>query len=108
MAGRRGLEPALALLALCMLSPLVLYARQPVMPLAALWGVAGGIALALMLTGRRLHAAILADALGRRKGAGGAWAIVGLMAAVAFLAFFAIVICLLLLLRRAVGSAGGA
>ena len=78
------------------------------MPFVALWGVAAGIALALMLAGRRLHAAILADALGRRKGAGSAWAIVGLMAAVAFLAFFAIVICVLLLLRRAAGSAAGA
>ncbi len=48
---------------LALLSPLLIYAPRKVMPIAALYAIAAGIALALALAGRRLHAALLEDAL---------------------------------------------
>jgi len=49
-------------------SPLLIYYRVGAMPLAALFGIAAGIALGLALTGRRLHQSLLDDALSGRDG----------------------------------------
>jgi hypothetical protein len=100
---RAWVEPARAVVALGLLSPLLLYAPRGVVPMAGMVAIAGGIALTLGLVGRRLHAAMLADALGRR-GRRGAVAVVGLMLAVVLLVFFAIVFCVWLLLRRQAGG----
>lgn len=54
-------------LALALVSPLILYARSSVLPLPALFAIAGGIALALALAGRQLADLLLADALSRRN-----------------------------------------
>jgi hypothetical protein len=101
---RAWLEPVLALAALALLSPLLLYAPRGSVPMAGMVAIAAGIALSLILAGRRLHAAMLADALGR-GGRRNAVTVVALMLAVVLLVFFAIVVCVWLLLRRQVGGA---
>lgn len=63
-------EAGLALLALALLSPLVVFARAGWMPVWGLFAVAGGIAVLLALVGRRLHDALLSDVLSRKQGAG--------------------------------------
>lgn len=102
---RAWVEPLLAVAALALLSPLLLYAPRGTVPMAGMVAIAGGIALSLGLVGRRLHSAMLADALGR-GGRKGAVAVVGLMLAVVLLVFFAIVFCVWLLLRRQAGGIG--
>lgn len=99
-----ALELAACVSALALLSPLVLYAGTGSMPLLALVGVAGGIALSLGVVGRRLHRLLLADAL-RRGGREQAVLALGLMLVVTVLAFFAIGVCVLLVLRTAVAGA---
>ena len=63
-------ELAFWLLAMLLVSPLLIYYRAGVMPLAALFTIAAGIALGLALTGRRLHGVLLDDALSARDGKG--------------------------------------
>lgn len=82
-----------------MLSPLVLYAGAGVMPLPALYAIAGGIALALGLIGTRLHAALLSDALSGREGAGRFLLVAGLSILAIFLVLLGAAIALLLILR---------
>lgn len=53
---------------LALLSPMVVYAGEEV-PVVALFGVAAGIAIALMLTGRRLYDVLIEEGLRRRQGA---------------------------------------
>lgn len=74
MRSRKGpggwIEGALALLAIALLSPLVIFAKAGWMPLWGLFGVAAGIAVLLALAGRRLHDALLSDVLSGRQGTG--------------------------------------
>ena len=98
-------EALLAVIAVALLSPLILYARSGVVPMTGMVAIAAGIALSLMLAGRRLHDAMLSDALGR-GGRRGAVAVVASMLAVVLLVFFAIVVCVWLLLRRQGGLPG--
>lgn len=95
----RWLEPALWVLAAALVAPLALYAGRSVMPLAALYGVAAGIALALALAGRRLHAALLRDALRGSGGTGRALVAVAMMLLVLVLILLGAVVAILLLLR---------
>jgi hypothetical protein len=57
-----------------------------------------------MIAGRRLHAAMLADAIGRGR-RGTAFAVVLWMLAVAAVLFFAIVVTVWLVLRSQLGGA---
>ena len=84
-----------------LLSPLATYARRPSVPLAALFGIAAGIALGLGLAGRRLHQAMLHDALDRRDSASRAIAAVAMTLVLLLLVLLAAVIALLVLFRRA-------
>ena len=65
-----AVEAALWIAVVVLLSPLLIYYPVGAMPLAALFAIAGGIALGLGLTGRRLHASLLDDALSGRDGRG--------------------------------------
>ncbi|HEX5045029.1 MAG TPA: hypothetical protein VFV75_19200 [Candidatus Polarisedimenticolaceae bacterium] len=96
---KRRTEGVLAGIAVALLSPLVFYAPRGAVPLPGMVAVASGIALSLMLAGRRLHDAMLADALGRR-GRRTAVAVVLSMAAVLLIVLFAIVFSVWILLRR--------
>ncbi len=87
-----------------LLSPLVIYAGKPEMPLAALYGVAAGIALALALAGRRLHAAMLGDALRESGGTGRALMAIAMMLLVLLLILLGAIVALLLLFRTGRGS----
>lgn len=69
------------------------------MPLAALFGIAAGIALALALAGRRLHDSLLDDALSGREGKGKFLMTFGLALLVLFLVLLGGVVALVLLLR---------
>ena len=91
---------------MALLAPLILYAPRGYVPMAGMVSVAAGIALALMLAGRRLHAAMLSDALGR-GGRRNAVAVVVSMLAVVLIVFFAIVFCVWLLFRRQMGGLTG-
>ena len=82
-----------------MLSPLLIYYRSGVMPLAALFGIAGGIALSLALSGRRLHASLLDDAMSGRQGKGRFLMTFGLALLVLFLVLLGGVVALVLLFR---------
>ena len=86
-------------LAVALLSPLLIYYRSGVMPLAALFGIAAGIALALALAGRRLHDSLLDDALSGREGKGKFLMTFGLALLVLFLVLLGGVVALVLLLR---------
>lgn len=86
---------------LVLLSPLVIYLRRPVVPLAALFGIAGGIALGLALAGRRLHEAMLSDALSGRPGPARAVLAVGMMLLLLLLVLLGAVVALVMLLRGA-------
>ena len=87
-----------------LLAPLAFYAGRPVVPLVALYGVAAGIALALALSGRRLHAALLQDALRGDGGIGRALIAVGTMLLVLILILLGAVVAILLLFRSGRGS----
>jgi hypothetical protein len=109
---RRGggswLEPALWVAAAALVAPLALYAGRPVVPFAVLYGVAFGIALALALAGRRLHAALLHDALrGSGGGTGRALVAVGMMMLVLVLVLLGAVVTILLLFRTGPGAVPG-
>lgn len=93
-------EVGLWILAVALLSPLVIYARPGVMPLAALFGVGGGIALCLVLVGRRLHDALLSDVLSGRPGTGKFLLTVGMMLLIVFLVLLGVAVALVLILRR--------
>jgi hypothetical protein len=93
-------------LAALLAAPLALYAGRPVMPLAGLYGVAGGIALALALAGRRLHAALLRDALRGGGGTGHALVAVAMMLLVLVLVLLGAVVAILLLFRSGQGAEG--
>lgn len=68
------------LVSLSLLSPLLIFAKRGYMPLPALFGVAGGILLALILVGRRLYDVMMFDGLsGGRKATGSFFLTVGLM-----------------------------
>ncbi len=87
-----------------LLSPLVVYVGRSEMPLAALYGVAGGIALALALAGRRLHAAMLGDVLRGRGGTARALTAVAMLLLVLMLILLGAIVAILLLFRTARGS----
>jgi hypothetical protein len=87
-----------------LLSPLALYAGRPVMPLAALYGVAAGIALALALAGRRLHEALLQDALRGKGATGRALVAVGMMLLVLALILLGAIVAILMLFRTGRGT----
>jgi hypothetical protein len=82
-----------------LLSPLLIYYQAGVMPLPALFGIAGGIALGLALSGRRLHASLLDDALSGREGKGRFLMTFGLALLVLFLVLLGGVVALVLLFR---------
>jgi hypothetical protein len=86
---------------LALLSPLLIYYRAGVMPLAALFGIAAGIALGLALAGRRLHTSLLDDALCGRDGKGRFLMTVGMALLLLFLVLLGSAVALLLLLRQA-------
>ena len=98
---RRGnaIEIALWCATAALVSPLVLYIGADEMPLVALFGIAGGIALGLALAGRRLHDALLHDALSGRGDRGRFLMTVGMALLVLFLVLLGGVVALMLLLR---------
>ena len=91
-------------MALALLSPLLIYYRAGEMPLAALFGVAGGIALGLALVGRRLHASLIDDALARRDGKGQFLMTFGAALLLLFLVLLGGAVALVLMLRKATGA----
>lgn len=74
------------------------------MPLAALFGIAGGIALGLALSGRRLHDSLLDDALARRQGKGRFLMTFGFALLALFLVLLGGVVALIFVLRSAAPS----
>lgn len=98
---RPYVEIAFWILAIVMLSPLLIYYRAGVMPLAALFTIAAGIALGLALTGRRLHDVLLADALSARDGKGRFLMTFGMAILLLFLVLLGSVVALLIVLRQA-------
>jgi len=94
-------EGALWLVAVALLAPLLFYYPGGVMPLAALFGIAAGIALGLALTGRRLHRSLLDDALSGRESKGRFLMTFGMALLLLFLVLLGGVVALLLLLRQA-------
>ena len=92
-------EGALWGLSLALLSPLLIYYRTGVVPLPALFGIAGGIALGLALSGRRLHSSLLDDALSGRDGSGRFLMTFGLALLVLFLVLLGGVVAMVLLFR---------
>lgn len=100
---RRGIwiEAALWVLAVALLSPLLIYYQSGVMPLPALFGIAGGIALGLALSGRRLHDSLLEDALSGRGSKGRFLMTFGFALLLLFLVLLGGVVALLLLFRSA-------
>ena len=100
------MEIALWATAVAMVSPLALFAGQDTMPRAALFAVAGGIALALALAGRQLHAVLLNDALAGRGGVLRLVLASGMMLLVILLVLLGAVVALLILFRGARGDGG--
>lgn len=98
------MEIALWVAAGAMVSPLAIYAGKETMPLAALFVVAGGIAVAIALAGRQLHAVLLSDALSGRAGASRLVLAAGMMLLVVLLVLLGAVVALLLLFRSATGD----
>jgi hypothetical protein len=99
LRGSNAVEIALWGVALALLSPLLIYFGAGEMPLAALFGIAGGIALGLALSGRRLHAALLRDALSGRDDRGRFLMTFGMALLMLFLVLLGGVVALTLLLR---------
>lgn len=95
------IEAAFWLAALGLLSPLVVYAGRPSMPLAALFGIAAGIFVAIALIGRRIHDALVGDVLRGRHGLGRALLAVALALLAVFLVLVGIVFTLLMVARGA-------
>lgn len=93
------MEGALWVAVLVLLSPLVLYAGKGWMPLALLFGIALGIALALALVGRRLHDALLHDVISGRGDKGKALLIFGMMLAAVFLVLAGAIVALILIVK---------
>lgn len=101
---RRGgaglaLEALLWLAVVALMSPLVIYAGRPAMPLAALVAIAAGIAGALALAGRQLHGVLLADGLAGRKSTAKLLIAAGMTLLVVLLVLLGAVVALLLLFR---------
>ena len=94
-------ELAFWVLAILLVSPLLIYYRQGVMPLAALFTIAAGIALGLALTGRRLHGVLLDDALSARNGKGRFLMTFGMALLLLFLVLLGAAVALLFVLRQA-------
>ncbi len=69
------------------------------MPLAALYGVAGGIAVTLALAGRQLHEVLLAEALSGRNSAARMAVAAGMMLLVILLVLIGLVVAILLFAR---------
>ncbi len=84
-----------------MISPLLIYYRPGVMPLAALFAIAAGIAMGLALVGRRLHDSLLNDVLRGREGKGRFLMTFGLALLLLFLVLLGGVVALILVLRSA-------
>jgi len=84
-----------------LISPLLIYYRPGVMPLAALFAIAAGIAMGLALVGRRLHDSLLSDALVGREGKGRFLMTFGLALLLLFLVLLGGVVALILVLRSA-------
>jgi hypothetical protein len=95
------LEGFFWLAAMALLSPLLFYYRAGVMPLPALFGIAGGIALGLALTGTRLHKSLLDDALAGRDGKGRFLMTFGMALLLLFFVLLGCVVALILVLRQA-------
>jgi len=70
------------------------------MPLAALFAVAAGIACGLALVGRRLHRSLMDDALAGREGKGRFLLTFGLALLLLFLVLLGGVVALILMLRQ--------
>ena len=87
-----------------MVSPLLIYYRSGVMPLAGLFAIAAGIAVGLGLVGLRLHVSLLNDALTGRDGKGRFLMTFGLALLLLFLVLLGGVVALILVLRS--GSPG--
>lgn len=98
---RPYVELAFWILAMLLVSPLLIYYRAGVMPLAALFAIAAGIALGLALTGRRLHGVLLDDALSARDGKGRFLMTFGMALLLLFLVLLGSVVALLFVLRQA-------
>jgi hypothetical protein len=92
-------EAGLWLTVLALLSPLLLYYRAGTMPLAALFGIAAGIAVGLALAGRRLHGSLLADALSGRESRGRFLMTVGMALLLLFFVLVGAAVALAFLLR---------
>ena len=86
---------------MALLSPLLIYYRIGVMPLAALFAIAAGIALGLALTGRRLHQSLLDDALSGRDGKGRFLMTFGMALLLLFLVLLGCVVAMIIVLRQA-------
>lgn len=84
----------------------MLYAGHETMPLAALFLIAGGIALAIALAGRQLHGFLVADALAHRTGTARFVLAAGMMLLVILLVLLGAVVALLILFRSARGEGG--
>lgn len=80
------------------MSPLVIFARSGWMPLPALYLVAAGLAVMLMLVGRRLHAVLLSDALAGRQTAGQWLVALTMMLLGVFLVLLAVAVTLMIVL----------
>jgi hypothetical protein len=90
------------LASLALLTPLVFYARSGWMPLVALFGVAAGILVALMLVGRRLYDVMMADGLSGRRSSGSFLLTVGLMLLAVMLVLLGAAVAVLFSLREGV------
>lgn len=93
------MEAALWAVSVALLSPLLIYYRAGAMPLAALFGIAAGIALGLALSGRRLHATLLHDGLSGRGGRGRFLMTFGMALLMLFFVLVGAAVALALLLR---------
>jgi hypothetical protein len=89
------------IVALALLSPLLIYYRVGVMPLAALYAVAAGIAFGLALVGRRLHRSLLDDGLAQRDGKGHFLMTFGMALLLLFFVLLGCVVALIVVLRQA-------
>jgi hypothetical protein len=82
----------------------LIYYRAGAMPLAALFGIAAGIALGLALTGRRLHRSLLDDSLSGRDSKGRFLITFGMALLLLFFVLLGCVVALIVVLRQAAPS----